>query len=210
MTSNPIPEVDQEIAAISAVYAAVRDLEQDAQTRVLSYVAMKLKINFASFDDKRLRVQLGEPDPTNTLTKEGSTGTDESADEFGSISPVAKRWMSRNGLQAEQLSALFSLGVDEIDLVAKTVPGENKKERMRNVFLLKGIAAYLATGAARFTHEQIKETCLHYDAFDATNFATYLRQLSSEVSGSRSAGYTLTARGITSATEVVKSMTQGG
>ncbi len=38
-------EPDPEIAAISAVYAAVRGLEPDAQGRVLRYVASKLRIS---------------------------------------------------------------------------------------------------------------------------------------------------------------------
>jgi hypothetical protein len=56
----------------------------------------------------------------------------------------------------------------------RTVPGKNKKEKMRSVLLLKGVAAYLAGDAGGFSHPQIKEACLHYDAFDAINFATYV------------------------------------
>src|SRR5262249_48578505 len=120
--------------------------------------------------------------------------------ELEGISPVARKWMRRNGLTATQLSNIFSLGVDEIDLVAKTVPGgKNKKEKMRNVFLLKGVAAYLGGGVARFTHEQAKETCLHYDAYDVKNFATYLKGMQSEVSGSKDTAYQLSARGLASA-----------
>jgi hypothetical protein len=95
-------------------------------------------------------------------------------------------------------------------LIAETVSGKSKKDKMHNVFLLKGVAAYLGSGAARFTHEQIKEACLHYDAFDAANFATHLKSISADVSGSKAVGYTLTARGIASATELVKTMAQSG
>jgi hypothetical protein len=116
--------------------------------------------------------------------------------------------MARNGLQADQLSRIFSLGVDEIDLIAETVPGKSKAERVYSVALLKGAAAYLGTGAARFTHEQIKEACLHYDAYDSPNFAATLKRLASEVAGSKETGYTLTARGLASATEALKKMTQ--
>src|SRR5437899_12583099 len=82
-------------------------------------------------------------------------------DELDGISPVAQKWMRRNVLQVEHLSSIFSLGADEIDLVAKNVPGNSTKARMRSVFLLKGVAAYLAGGAPRFSHEQVKEPCLH-------------------------------------------------
>ena len=87
--------------------------------------------------------------------------------------------------------------------MAKKVPGKSKRDRMRCVLLLKGIAAYLASGAARITHEQAKEACLHYDAFDSANFSKYLRGMSSEISGANKSGYTLTARGMAAATEVI-------
>jgi hypothetical protein len=131
---------------------------------------------------------------------------DEPNGDLEGVSPVPKKWIVRNGLQPQQLSAIFSIGSDEIDLVADSVPGKNKTDRLHNVFLLKGIAAYLATGAARFTHEAVKETCLHYDAFDATNFARSFQSFSSEVSGTRESGYTLNPRGLARATDLLKSM----
>jgi hypothetical protein len=118
--------------------------------------------------------------------------------------------MVRNGLQAKQLSSIFSLGVDEIDLVARSVPGKRKAEKLHSILLLKGLAAYLGSGVARFTHEQLKEACLDYDAYDPSNFAAVLKRLSSEVSGDKEKGYVLTARGLTRATEMVKKMTQPG
>jgi hypothetical protein len=210
MTKNPTAGSDPEIVAISAVYAALKGLEPEAQARVLNYVALKLKIEAPkSGADQAPRIgQEDRFDPR--VDEEVAEDRDDADEELEGISPVAKRWMARNGLQANQLSTVFSLGVDEIDLIAKAVPGKNKKERMHSVFLLKGIAAYLGTGAARFTHEQMKETCLHYDAFDAANFAVYLKNLSSEVSGSKGTGYTLTSRGLTNATEMVKTITQPG
>ena len=202
-------KVDPEIVAISEVHAALRDLDPDAQSRVLLYVAGKLKIAATTIEKQQeLREKQGE-EPADARTNENAAESREHEEEdLEGISPVAKKWMARNGLQPKQLSTVFSLGVDEIDLIAKKVPGKNKKQRMRSVFLLKGVAAYLGTGAARFTQEQIKEACLHYDAFDAANFAFHLKSLSSEVSGNKETGYTLTPRGLANATELVKTITQ--
>jgi hypothetical protein len=211
MTKKPTNEPDSEIVAISAVYSALKDLKPEAQSRVLSYVAGKLKITAETLDPQREQAERSLEYVPAAHAKESAAEPKEDAnEELEGISPVAKKWMARNGLQAKQLSAIFSLGVDEIDLVAKTVPGKKKKERMHNVFLLKGVAAYLGTGVARFTHEQMKEACLHYDAFDAANFSVNFKSLSSEVSGSKDAGYTLTPRGIANATEMVKAITQAG
>lgn len=203
--------VDEEIAAISSVYAALKELEPEAQARVLKYVAEKLKIrDLMQDDDAASRQEISEATYEDRKYEGPAERREDASEELEGISPIAKKWMARNGLEAKKLSAIFSLGVDEIDLIAKTVPGTNKHDRMRNVFLLKGVAAYIGSGAARFTHEQVKETCLHYDAWDAANFARSFKSLTSEVSGNKDTGYALTPRGLTSATELVKSMNQTG
>jgi hypothetical protein len=122
------------------------------------------------------------------------------------ISPSGRKWITRNGLQVSQLAQIFSLGGDEIDLIAKKVPGNNKAKRMRSVLLLKGIAAYLGSGAARFTYQEVKEASLHYDAFDSNNPNYAFKAAVSEVSGTKETGFTLTARGMAGAAELVKEM----
>ena len=115
--------------------------------------------------------------------------------------------MKRSGLSADHLSKIFSIQLDEIDLVATKVPGKSKRERVQNVFRLTAIAQYLATGAARVSYEDLKEACLHYDAYDVTNHSKNLKSLGREISGSKESGYTLTATGITGATNLIKEMT---
>ena len=198
-------ELDPEIGAISAVYTALKALEPEAQARVLHYVAGKLKLaGDLEREERAPRVRHREEAPDVTPPENPAQHDEGTDDGLEGISPTAKKWIVRNGLDTGELSRIFSLGIDEIDLVAKAVPGSSKRDRLRSVFLLKGIASYLGTGVARFTHEQMKEAALHYDAFDAANFAATLKNLSSEVSGDKSAGYALTTRGLTSATEMVK------
>jgi hypothetical protein len=200
MATNTTLELDPEFVAMSAVYAALKDLEPEVQTRVLNYVADKLKL--ASPTSQRQQPKIDSPSANENEQEDIET----TAEETEGISPAAKKWLTRNGLQANQISTIFSVGGDDIDLIADTVPGKSKTKRMYNVFLLKGIAAYVGTGAARFTHEQVKEACLHYDAYDAANFATRVKDFSSEVSGSKDTGYSLNARGLSVATKLVKEM----
>jgi hypothetical protein len=103
---------------------------------------------------------------------------------------------------------LFSLGVDEIDLVANKVPGQKKIDRLRNVLLLKGIASYLGTGAARVEWAKLKEAAGHYDADAGGNFTTYMQKLTPLASGSVASGFTLTSRGLTEARDLIKDMTK--
>ena len=199
--------VDPEIAAISIVHNALSGLQPDAQARVLAYVSGKLAlpaVNHAGTEDGKDSspsiVDKAPPTPSHSESEPSE------ACDLNGISPIARKWMTRNAISVSQLDPVFSLGADEIDLVATEIPGKNKKERLHSVFLLKGIAAYLATGAPRLSHEQMKAAALHYDAYDAANFAAYFRSMTGEISGEKSTGYTLNPRGITSATAMFKSM----
>jgi len=206
-TQDKSNDVDLEIAAISAVHAALKLLDRDAQKRVVGYVAAKLGIEGTRSANltERMPDPVESSPPADAPTQVTQTEGDDSLD---GISPVARKWMRRNGLTAPALSEVFSVGEDEVDLIAKSVPGKSKKTKTHSVILLKGVAAYLGSGAARITHQQIKEVSLHYDAYDSPNFAAYLKDFASEVSGTKEAGYTLTARGLAAATELVKQMVQ--
>lgn len=204
MSSND-DVLDPEITAISVVHGALKGLDSDSQARVLNYVAQKLKVSGVSSQSEPIRSHFQDPPSDGVHEEPKEVPRNDDSDELEGISPVAKKWMTRNGLTATELSKVFSLGIDEIDLIAKTVPGTKKKERMHSVLLLKGVAAYLGTGTARSTHEQIKEAALHYDAFDSSNFAAYLKTMAADVAGSKD-GYTLTARGLVNATEMVKAL----
>ncbi len=120
------------------------------------------------------------------------------------------KWIRSNGCDIDSISKVYSLGIDDIDLVANTIPGNSKRERTKNVFRLIAISGYLESGAARTSHEKLKEACLHYDAFDARNHSTNLKSLGGEISGTKESGYTLTAKGITAATELIKQIVNAG
>lgn len=197
--------VSLEIQAMATVHGALKDLDSAARTRVFRYAAEMLGIAFdtggerATFEHDNQRI-------TRRLESHSATADEQSVDEFEGINSVAVKWLRRSNLNPTGLQKLFSLGVDEIDLVATKVPGAAKKERMKSVLLLKGIAAYLGTGVARITYEQLKEACLHYNAYDSANFAAYLRSFAPEAGGTKESGFTLTARGLNSGTELVKEM----
>jgi hypothetical protein len=202
------PEPDKEIEAITTLNAVLKELDAPAQLRVIEYVLKKLNLTLEILPSHKAKNQKQDeiPEDSHDDQSKGQDGANKNSvdDGFTGISPVAQKWIQRNGLQAEQLSSIFSLGGDEIDLVANKVPGKSKRAKMRNVFLLKGVAAYLSGGAARIAHDKVKEACTHYDAYDAPNFATYMKEFVSEISGSKESGYTLTARGLANAATLVK------
>ena len=214
--------IDPELVALTNVCAALNDIDDESKLRVLEYAIKKFNLDIrlpSAIVVTQPQSPIYNPQPhaiahssAPSLPTEELLGSEESPDDFDDddigISPVAIKWMKRNSLTMDQLGHLFSLGVDEIDLVASSVPGSSKNQRTRSVILLKGMAAYLGSGAARISAEQIKTTLLHYDAYDPPNHAKYIRGLASEVSGNKKSGYTLTVRGMTSATEIIQSLVQ--
>jgi hypothetical protein len=200
--------VDPEIVAITQVHSALRNLDPGAQVRVIEYVADKLGVLGqlgASTGEHRMRETGPSEGAVEVATQlQPNEPTNEAADADG-INSVAIKWMRRSGVTVQSLSSLFSFG-DDIDLIASKVPGKSKTQRLHSVLLLKGVAAYLASGVPRVTHEQLKETALHYDAFDAPNFATHIKSFAPEIGGTKQSGYTLNARGLAAATELIKSI----
>src|SRR5262249_50114361 len=142
-----------------------------------------------------------EPAPAAKLQPKPQDG------EIEGINAVAQKWIKRSGLTESQLSKLFTLGVDDIDVVAKKLPGKKKIERLKNVLLLQGIAAYLGSGVARVEWSKLKQSASHYDADVGGNFPTYMKKFSAEASGSVQTGYTLTSRGLSEAKELIEQMT---
>jgi hypothetical protein len=196
--------IEPEIAAIGTVYQALAGLDAAAQRRVLEYVTKKLALNAVIAES--LRPQIDEEATPVAAIRRDEVETPALDDEADGVNPVAQRWIKRSNLSIANLSAIFSIGGEEIDLVANKVPGESKKERMRSVLLLKAMASYLASGAARTGHKEAKEACEHYDAYDSANFAAYMKSFASEIGGSKESGYTLNARGLSSATELIRGM----
>lgn len=200
---------DPELSALSRVCSELSGLEPDSQQRVIDYVIKKFGLVGPSQASGDVNPQYRQPETQtrhNQLPDNQRPTPIDVTDDTDGISPVAIKWMQRNGFTVDQLGHLFSLGTDEIDLVAQTVSGDSKNQRTRSVTILKGIAAYLSTGVARVTAEQIKEACLHYDAFDSPNHAKYLRGMSTELTGTKAAGYTLTARGLTAGSELIREL----
>ncbi len=193
-------EPDPEILAITAVYSALRNLKPEAQSRVLKFVVDKIGA------DKSMLSAVADQSPRTVELEPGPVPVSTHSEISTSISPIAQKWIKRNNLLIDDLSKIFSVGGEEIDLIAKAIPGTSIRSRMFNVFLLKCIAAYLSSGNSRAPHQQLKETCLHYNAYDESNFAAYIKHFSSEFSGSKDVGYQLTQRGLSSAADLIRSM----
>jgi hypothetical protein len=210
---NPHDEDDAELSAIQKVYSALKSLPTDGQQRVIDYVFNRLSLSREQFQDRGTGRHESRRDVAETTELPPARDSDaiadlDSDDDSDGINPVAQKWLRRNGISTKGLETIFSIAGDEIDLISESVPGGNKKSRMKSVALLANAAAYLASGAARITDEKLREALRHYDAYDPTNFASYLKDLAAEVTGTKENGYTLTPRGLAGAATLLKEITK--
>ena len=209
---QPNMDRDPELDAMRIVYAALKDLGPDAQNRVLDYVLRRLGLIRREVGDAGGSQLTEEPSSRLPIGKgqdEAPTIDSDGPDELEGVSLIAKKWLRRNGLAPGQLSPIFSLGAEEIDLIARGVNGRSSKDKLRSVVLLQGVAGYLGGGAARITDQKLREVASHYDAYDRPNFARYMKELAPEVTGTKEGGYTLTNRGLAAAAELIKGMSKG-
>jgi hypothetical protein len=207
---NEADQIDPEFVAMQKVYLALKDLDSAAQNRVLDYVLNRLSITREDWSLERPGSSFSPRALAEETLEAPEKVVEERSDheeELGGISSVAQKWIRRNGLKDGQLTKLFTLGLDQIDLVAKKVPGQSKRQKMRNIILLTAAASYLGTGTPRVAYDNLKDALTHYNAYDGTNFAAYMKDFGSEVSGSKESGFTLTARGLAEAAELIITMT---
>src|ERR1017187_7074369 len=115
-------EPDREIQAITIVYSALKELEGPAQSRVIEYVLKKL--NLAVEIAKQKQDEQSKTDETANYPDKADAAQNHShetpaEERFTGISPVAQRWIQRNGFRAAQRDLILSLGGDEGDLAVK-------------------------------------------------------------------------------------------
>ncbi len=202
---------DPEFEACQVVFATLVALDAAARSRVLRYVTEKLEIvpgdnhrsSFLADDNQPDAEQADSPSEQRPARPAGPPMADDG------ISPIAKNWIRRNSIAMDGLTRLFSVGGEEIDLIADKIPGKSKRSRLHEVLLLKAIAAYLGNGVARVTDQQLREVASHYNANDEANFSANLKAFESMYSGSKQSGYTLNPRGLAAAATLINGMLAG-
>lgn len=124
----------------------------------------------------------------------------------GDFPSSAKAWIKRNKLESTAIAEMFSLENGEFRLNLDTAIGNSKREQTLNTYLLTGVAAFLGTGAATFTDTSARENCDHLGCYDPANHAVYVKkEFGNKVKGSKSAGWKLTAPGLSAAAKLIQS-----
>jgi hypothetical protein len=124
------------------------------------------------------------------------------------VTARARSWMRQNGLVLEQLNDVFHFGPDGVEIIASEIPGNTNRDKVRNAYVLLGVARFLASGEPKFDDKAARVLCERYGFYDQTNHMKYMKG-GNEFTGSKRAGWTVTAPGLKHAAVVIKRLTSG-
>jgi hypothetical protein len=133
----------------------------------------------------------------DAVTKVNVGQREEQQDSEGTsnLPPRAHTWMRQNGLSIDQLFQVYHLDNENVEIIASEILGKNNREKVRNAYVLQGIASLLRSGDARFDDAAARALCESHGFFDGTNHMKYMKG-GNEFTGSKDKGWTLTAPGL--------------
>lgn len=123
--------------------------------------------------------------------------------------PRARMWMQQSSLSVDQLEQVFHFEEGAVQIIASDIPGSSNRERVRNAYLLTGIAQLLVTGETRFDDRSGRELCEASGFYDPTNHAKFFKS-GNELTGSREKGWVLTSPGLKAAAKVIAEISARG
>jgi hypothetical protein len=132
------------------------------------------------------------------LTRSTKSAANEQHDDGeGSVDlPVrAEAWIKQNGLSREQVHQVFHLSGDGAEVIASDISGKNNREKVRNAYILLGVARLLSSGEAKFDDKAARALCQSSGFYDTTNHMKFMKG-GNEFTGSKDRGWTLTAPGL--------------
>jgi hypothetical protein len=143
-----------------------------------------------------------------SATRAQNEQTDEDANQDLGLPVRVRSWLKQNGILTDQFQQVFHVVNDEVEVIASAIPGASTKERTINAYVLAGLAKFLISGEMKFDDKFARDVCSKSGCFDATNHSTYLKARSNLFTGSKDAGWALTAPGLKHSADLVKALTK--
>jgi hypothetical protein len=132
----------------------------------------------------------------------GDSGDHSSTDLPEGITLVAQAWMRRSGVTMSQIEQFFHIDGDGVSLISAV--GRGKRQQTINTYLLMGVAELIRAGKAEFTDEAARNRCTSLGCYDMDNHSKTLGDFGNKITGSKKAGWKLTAPGLSDAAALLK------
>ena len=148
-------------------------------------------------------ILLGQPAPA-LLVERPVLETFES---IAGVSPKAVQWMQKHAVTEAQLSQVFSISPDDVEVIASTLPSDSKRQQTSEAYMLCGLRSLIRTGEGRFDDKEARILCEKLGFYDPANHSNYMKAFGNLLSGSKESGWKLTIPGAERAAQIVKKLT---
>jgi hypothetical protein len=170
--------------AITQIVAILENLPSEDQKRIISAVGIVLS-----------HAPSTGPADVHVDTK--------SAD---GISTKAAQWMQKYSITVDQLSQVFSISPDEVDVIAPMLPSDSKRQQTLEAYVLCGLRSLIRTGDGRFEDKEARLLCEKLGCYDSANHSNYMKAFGNAVAGAKESGWKLTNPGLERAAQIVKKL----
>jgi len=143
-----------------------------------------------------------------SIAQENSSKSEgfSTAESVGSYGNKDARWMKQNGITESAINEIFHKDGDGVEVIAGEVPGNGKRGKSRNCYLLEGLRALLEKDNPQFPDASAVSLCKNMGCYDSKNHTKVRVSLANNVAGSKEKGFTLSAPGLQAAAELIKGM----
>jgi hypothetical protein len=138
----------------------------------------------------------------------GNSGSAGGEAETHGISTGGAAWMKKNGISRARIDEVFDIADGKAKLILGEPIGKTIREQVLNTYVLTGIASLIGKGEASFSDEDARGNCTNLGCYDKTNHAKYLKEFGNRVTGSKTAGWKLTAPGLKAAADLITPATK--
>lgn len=142
-----------------------------------------------------------------TATINNESRNEDDGSKFGS---KATRWLSQNGITISAIDEIFHKEGEKVEVIVGDVPGQGKKSKTQNCYLISGVRSLLEFDEPKFFEADTVSLCKHMGCYDQANHAKTRSDFGNIIAGSKTSGYTLPAPGLRAAAELIKTMTNIG
>lgn len=147
---------------------------------------------------------LGDSEEITSMSK--SHPNEESEDSESKFGPKAMRWAQKHGITSEMLDEIFYWSGGGVEIIASEVPGNSKREKTINCYLLSGIRGLLRYDSPSLEESEVVVVCKRLTAYDKNNHPAHRQAVGNRMSGAKPE-FNLTGPGEIAAAELIRQMT---
>lgn len=120
--------------------------------------------------------------------------------------PKASRWMAQNNIGLQHLEEIFHIEGSAIEVIAGDIPGNSKRIKTENCYLVSGVRSFLVNDEAKFSEDEVIDLCKQMGCYDSANHYKTRKGLGNNVAGTKATGFTLPAPGLRAAAGLLLEM----